>query len=37
MEADQRPGIGAALGELAAAFSGLVEVLLDCWTAVRYS
>ncbi|MGB8960414.1 MAG: ANTAR domain-containing protein [Pseudonocardiaceae bacterium] len=29
MEAEERPEIGAALGELAAAFSGLVEVLLD--------
>jgi hypothetical protein len=29
LEPEERPEIGAALGELAAAFSGLVEVLLD--------
>jgi hypothetical protein len=29
VEAEERSEIGAALGELAAAFSGLVEVLMD--------
>ena len=29
MEAEERAEVGGALGELAAAFTGLVEVLLD--------